>query len=71
MVATTNLPGSHYFRYFIGSKSECRDWLDKRAIELQEECGGCWYNAYGPGLIESNKKAKTWEYLDGRKVINF
>jgi len=69
MVATTNLPGSQYFAYFVGSREDCEAWLEQRKAELQRECGGLWFNAYGPARIVSNREASTWRYRDGSRVV--
>lgn len=69
MVATVNLPGSSHFKYFVGSKSQCEQWLEKTKEEYQDRFGGTWYNAYGPARLTSNTEAKKWKYRDGSKVI--
>ena len=69
MVATTGMIGSKDFEHFIGTKAECEDWLEERAIELQHHYGGSWYRAYSPAQILSNKEAKKLRYRDGTRVI--
>jgi hypothetical protein len=69
MVATVNLPGSSHFKYFVGSKAECKAWLEKTRNEYEERFGGTWYNAYSPARTISNAKAKQWKYRDGSPVI--
>lgn len=69
MVATINLPGSKHFKYFVGSKSECMIWLEKKKEEYQERFGGVWYAAYSPERISTNRVARTWRYKDGSRVI--
>lgn len=71
MVATTNLPGSKYFNYFIGTRKECEEWLDCKADEFKKMDQGLWYACYSPAKITSNKEAAKWKYRDGTKVINF
>lgn len=71
MVATTNLPGSSHFRYFVGTKTECEAWLEKREEECKRLHQGAWFSVYDPGQIITNKEARRWRYRDGTRVFNF
>jgi hypothetical protein len=70
MYATVNIPGSSHFDYYgPASKTECQEWLSWKLEQHKAIHEGAWTGTYLPDEIISNKRALSWRYQDGTRVI--
>ena len=64
MVALYGIPGSSRFRWFKGSKAECKDWLDVMIDHSRKECLPVLEQQ-----VLSNKTASNLRWRSGEKIV--
>jgi folate-binding Fe-S cluster repair protein YgfZ len=69
MVATTNIPGSSHFAYFVGTKALCEAWIEERTAKAKAVHQGAWYSVISPAQVKPNSAWRKERYRDGSPVI--